>query len=39
MNFAGVVYNHYVFNRLHRGYYHLHGDYYYQQKYSPQEKT
>ena len=39
MNFAGVVYNHYVFNRLHRGYYHLHGDYYYQQKYAPQEKT
>ena len=34
MNFAGVVYNHYVFNRLHRGYYHLHGDYYYQQKYT-----
>ena len=34
MNFAGVVFNQYVFNRLHRGYYHLHGDYYYQQKYN-----
>lgn len=33
MNFTGVVVNHYVLNRLHRGYYHLHGDYYYQQKY------
>jgi capsular exopolysaccharide synthesis family protein len=35
MNLVGVVVNHYVLNRLHRGYYHLHGDYYYQQKYSP----
>jgi polysaccharide biosynthesis transport protein len=34
MNFAGVVFNQYVFNRLHRGYYHLHGDYYYQQRYT-----
>lgn len=40
MNFAGVVFNNYVFNRLHRGYYHLHGDYYYAQKYAPSgEKT
>ncbi|MBI2428135.1 MAG: polysaccharide biosynthesis tyrosine autokinase, partial [Ignavibacteriales bacterium] len=43
MNFTGVVVNHYVLNRLHRGYYHLHGDYYYQQKYkeykAPQSTT
>ncbi len=39
LNLAGVVVNQYELNRLHRGYYHLHGEYYYQQKYAPKEKT
>jgi len=39
LNLAGVVVNQYELNRLHRGYYHLHGEYYYQQKYVPKEKT
>ena len=39
LNLAGVVVNQYELNRLHRGYYHLHGEYYYQQKYTPKEKT
>jgi len=39
LNLAGVVVNEYELNRLHRGYYHLHGEYYYQQKYSSKAKT
>jgi capsular exopolysaccharide synthesis family protein len=39
LNLAGIVVNHYELNRLHRGYYHLHGEYYYQQKYTPKEKN
>ena len=39
LNLAGVVVNQYELNRLHRGYYHLHGEYYYQQKYTPKEKA
>ena len=39
LNLAGVVVNMYELNRLHRGYYHLHGEYYYQQKYISKEKT
>lgn len=39
LNLAGVVVNQYQLNRLHRGYYHLHGEYYYQQKYTPKEKA
>jgi polysaccharide biosynthesis transport protein len=39
LNLAGVVVNEYELNRLHRGYYHLHGEYYYQQKYSGKAKT
>ncbi len=38
-NLAGVVVNEYELNRLHRGYYHLHGEYYYQQKYISKSKT
>lgn len=39
LNLAGIVVNQYELNRLHRGYYHLHGEYYYQQKYVSKEKT
>ncbi len=39
VNLAGVVVNQYELNRLHRGYYHLHGEYYYQQKYVSKTKT
>ncbi len=39
LNLAGVVVNQYELNRLHRGYYHLHGEYYYQQKYTSKTKT
>ncbi|MGA7161620.1 MAG: polysaccharide biosynthesis tyrosine autokinase [Bacteroidota bacterium] len=39
VNLAGVVVNQYELNRLHRGYYHLHGEYYYQQKYTGTTKT
>ncbi|HTR81976.1 MAG TPA: polysaccharide biosynthesis tyrosine autokinase [Bacteroidota bacterium] len=39
LNLAGIVVNQYQLNRLHRGYYHLHGEYYYQQKYAPKDKT
>ena len=39
LNLAGVVVNEYELNRLHRGYYHLHGEYYYQQKYISKAKT
>ncbi len=39
MNLTGVVVNNYVLNRLHRGYYHLQGDYYYTQRYVPHEKS
>jgi protein-tyrosine kinase len=38
MNFAGIVFNRYVFNRLHRGYYHRYGDYYYRQSYQASNK-
>lgn len=39
LNLAGVVVNQYQLNRMHRGYYHLHGEYYYQQKYTHKAKT
>jgi capsular exopolysaccharide synthesis family protein len=39
LNLAGIVVNQYELNRLHRGYYHLHGEYYYQQKYTSKTKT
>ena len=39
LNLAGIVVNQYELNRLHRGYYHLHGEYYYQQKYVGKGKT
>lgn len=39
LNLAGVVVNQYELNRLHRGYYHLHGEYYYQQKYVSKTKS
>lgn len=39
LNLAGIVVNQYQLNRLHRGYYHLHGEYYYQQKYVGKGKT
>jgi tyrosine-protein kinase Etk/Wzc len=39
LNLAGIVVNGYQLNRLHRGYYHLHGEYYYQQKYTSKAKT
>ncbi len=39
LNLAGVVVNQYQLNRMHRGYYHLHGEYYYQQKYTSKAKT
>ena len=39
INLAGIVVNQYQLNRLHRGYYHLHGEYYYQQKYIGKSKT
>jgi len=39
LNLAGIVVNQYQLNRLHRGYYHLHGEYYYQQKYVGKGKS
>lgn len=39
LNLAGIVVNQYQLNRLHRGYYHLHGEYYYQQKYVSKART
>lgn len=39
LNLAGIVVNQYQLNRLHRGYYHLHGEYYYQQKYIGKGRT
>jgi capsular exopolysaccharide synthesis family protein len=42
MNLTGVVANSYVLSRMHRGYYHLHGDYHYytdRYKYRSQKKS